>query len=261
MSRFSRAIATVLLLGVLWPMSVPAAAYLKLGDIKGESTAAAHAGWIELDSFSHGITNQVDAASGLPTGKRQHKPFVVTKPVDKSSPLLLGLATRGGVVPVVRLDFVNPASGRRYYQVTLENVLVTSYQTSGSGGDARLVDSFSLNYEEIKWTYTEFDKDGLADRDHAYFWNLMTETGEADEVPAGSFRVSGGGASSGGGEGFQLRWTGFEESTYRIFASPVVTGPYEFVRDYTPTADGEQELNLPLDPRGMFYRIEKLPAR
>lgn len=25
-------------------------------------------------------------ASGLPTGKRQHKPFVVTKPIDKASP-------------------------------------------------------------------------------------------------------------------------------------------------------------------------------
>jgi len=29
-----------------------------------------------------------DAASGLPTGKRQHKPVNVTKPVDKSSPRL-----------------------------------------------------------------------------------------------------------------------------------------------------------------------------
>ncbi|MCB2047736.1 MAG: type VI secretion system tube protein Hcp [Novosphingobium sp.] len=29
-----------------------------------------------------------DAASGLPTGKRQHKPMTVTKEVDKSSPML-----------------------------------------------------------------------------------------------------------------------------------------------------------------------------
>ncbi len=27
-----------------------------------------------------------DPASGLPTGKRQHKPFVLTKPVDKGTP-------------------------------------------------------------------------------------------------------------------------------------------------------------------------------
>ena len=32
-----------------------------------------------------------DAASGLPTGKRQHKPFSITKRIDKSSPVLYRL--------------------------------------------------------------------------------------------------------------------------------------------------------------------------
>ncbi len=34
------------------------------------------------------VVSPRDAASGMPTGKRQHKPFSITKPVDKSSPLL-----------------------------------------------------------------------------------------------------------------------------------------------------------------------------
>jgi hypothetical protein len=34
------------------------------------------------------INQPRDAASGKPTGKRQHKPFTVTKPVDKASPLM-----------------------------------------------------------------------------------------------------------------------------------------------------------------------------
>lgn len=34
------------------------------------------------------INKSRDAASGLPTGKRMHKPINTTKPVDKSSPLL-----------------------------------------------------------------------------------------------------------------------------------------------------------------------------
>jgi hypothetical protein len=38
-----------------------------------------------------------DAASGLPTGKRQHKPLQVTKPVDKASPLQQG--GQGGFNP------------------------------------------------------------------------------------------------------------------------------------------------------------------
>ncbi|HUJ12459.1 MAG TPA: type VI secretion system tube protein Hcp [Thermoanaerobaculia bacterium] len=33
-------------------------------------------------------TTARDAASGLPTGKRMHKPFVITKELDKATPLL-----------------------------------------------------------------------------------------------------------------------------------------------------------------------------
>ena len=33
------------------------------------------------------IVSPRDTASGLPTGKRQHKPVVVTKPVDKAAPI------------------------------------------------------------------------------------------------------------------------------------------------------------------------------
>ena len=32
-----------------------------------------------------GVTSRPEAATGLPTGKRQHAPFSVTKPVDKAT--------------------------------------------------------------------------------------------------------------------------------------------------------------------------------
>jgi hypothetical protein len=36
--------------------------------------------------FDQEITSPRDAASGLPTGKRMHKPFTITKELDKSAP-------------------------------------------------------------------------------------------------------------------------------------------------------------------------------
>ncbi len=39
----------------------------------------------------HAIVPPRDAASGLPTGQRMHKPFAVAFELDKSSPLLKGL--------------------------------------------------------------------------------------------------------------------------------------------------------------------------
>ena len=47
-------------------------------------------------TFNQAIVSPRDAASGLPTGKRQHKPFVITKEYDKSSPLLAKSSSGGG---------------------------------------------------------------------------------------------------------------------------------------------------------------------
>lgn len=83
-ARFS---AILFLLAVA--VSVPAlsAAYIKFDGVDGESTDKDHKGWIEIVSVSEAVAPR-DAASGMPTGKRQHKPVTITKPVDKASPVL-----------------------------------------------------------------------------------------------------------------------------------------------------------------------------
>lgn len=83
-ARFS---ALTFLLAAALSMPAMSAAYLKFDGVDGESTDKDHKQWIEVMSVSQGITSR-DAASGLPTGKRQHKPITITKPIDKSSPLL-----------------------------------------------------------------------------------------------------------------------------------------------------------------------------
>lgn len=42
----------------------------------------------EQDASSSSSVSPRDAASGLPTGKRMHKPLTITKELDKSSPML-----------------------------------------------------------------------------------------------------------------------------------------------------------------------------
>lgn len=46
--------------------------------------------------FNQAIVSPRDAASGLPTGKRQHKPVVFVKEYDKSSPVLAKSSSGGG---------------------------------------------------------------------------------------------------------------------------------------------------------------------
>ncbi|MCC7437745.1 MAG: type VI secretion system tube protein Hcp [Armatimonadetes bacterium] len=49
---------------------------------------------------SHEVKNPRDAASGLPTGKRQHKPLIFTKRMDKSSPVIYQLSQAASSVTI-----------------------------------------------------------------------------------------------------------------------------------------------------------------
>jgi prepilin-type processing-associated H-X9-DG protein len=46
-------------------------------------------GFLECFLTQYSIVSPRDSASGLPTGKRQHKPMVITKEWDKATPLLM----------------------------------------------------------------------------------------------------------------------------------------------------------------------------
>jgi type VI secretion system (T6SS) effector Hcp len=54
----------------------------QLSDVSGGVGGVPGTGLMEEE----GVVSPRDPASGLPTGKRMHKPFVITKEIDKSSP-------------------------------------------------------------------------------------------------------------------------------------------------------------------------------
>jgi type VI secretion system secreted protein Hcp len=58
---------------------------------------------IAVFGFSHSIGTTRDHASGLPTGRRQHKPFTITKPIDKATPVLLRAMVHNDVIGVVEI--------------------------------------------------------------------------------------------------------------------------------------------------------------
>lgn len=54
--------------------------------VSGDGTSVAATAGAEVSA--QGVVSPRDAASGLPTGKRQHAPVTITKELDKSTPLL-----------------------------------------------------------------------------------------------------------------------------------------------------------------------------
>ena len=109
-------------------------AYLKLkgqkqGELKGSVTQKGREGKIMIIAVSHEITSPRDAASGLPTGKRMHKPFVVTKELDKSTPLLFNALVNNENVPEWELQFWQPSqtgAEKQHYTVKLVNANIAS---------------------------------------------------------------------------------------------------------------------------------------
>jgi type VI secretion system secreted protein Hcp len=135
------------------------------GDIKGSVTTPGHEGAIRVVAVQHEITSPRDAQSGLPTGRRQHKPFVVTKELDRSSPILYRMLATNETITSLVVKFMASAgpSGATVndYTVTLTNASIADITfVMPSTVDATLskspeLDRVSFTYQKIEWTWTE----------------------------------------------------------------------------------------------------------
>jgi len=145
--------------------AVATSLYLKLtgetqGDIDGGVTRAQYENWIEILSYSHSIKTPYDPTTGLPTGKRQHSPFRVTKSLDVATPILFGVLSNNEILINFEFHILAPSTtGQEVHLFTIElqNARIVSYQTSGSTAfDGNLLtETISFVYTKITWTWME----------------------------------------------------------------------------------------------------------
>jgi type VI secretion system secreted protein Hcp len=69
---------------------------------------------------------------------------------------------------------VRKAGGEQqeFYKITLEDVMISSYQAGGSGNQALPVDQFSLNFAKIDFEYKPQKEDGSLDAGVRGGWDL-----------------------------------------------------------------------------------------
>ena len=128
----------------------------KQGDIKGSVTEAGHEGQILVLSYTHSIVSPTDPASGLPTGKRQHKPITITKQLDKSTPLLYNsLVTNENIVSWKLWIYTSQSDGTRKLTFTIEltNGHIADFTTRGSNYGT--TETISFTYQKITWTWVD----------------------------------------------------------------------------------------------------------
>ena len=158
------------------------AAYIKFDGIDGEALEREHKAWSDLLTFGQGLHQPGGGATGA-TRRRGDvilEDITCTKELDKSSPKIAEAVCKGKVFPKVEIHLTASYTdeGRvTYYAYELINVMVTSYNISGSGQAEDVpVEDFSLNFEEIKVTYTENDSKGKKKGNIEYTWKV--EEGE-----------------------------------------------------------------------------------
>lgn len=159
------------------------AAYISFQGIDGEAKDKDHEKWSDLISFNQGIHKPGGGMTG-PTRRRGDvvlDDILVVKELDKASPKLAESICKGKVFPKVEIDLTasyTDAGRVTYYKYELKNVQVVNYQVGGSGQAEDVpVEEISLNFEEIKVTYTECGPDGSSKGNVEYEWKV--EEGES----------------------------------------------------------------------------------
>lgn len=151
--------------------------FIKIGDIKGESSDKVHAGEIDVLAWSWGMSQSgsMHSGTGGGAGKVNIQDLSFTKYVDKSSPNLMMACSSGKHYPETTL-VVRKAGGDsqvEYLTITLKEVLVSSLHTGGSGGEDRLTENVSLNFASVSVVYQPQKADGSKDGGPInYGWNV-----------------------------------------------------------------------------------------
>ena len=137
-------------------------AFLAIDGIEGESTDASHPKTIEIESWSFGETqSSTISGGGGGAGKVSMQDLhFVTKTVDKSSPKLFLAGATGEHIKDATLYVRKAGSSSDYLVIKLTDILVSSYQTGGSGGSDIPTESVSLNFAKIQISYTGMDAEG-----------------------------------------------------------------------------------------------------
>lgn len=149
----------------LFPMRSEAAIdmFLKLGDIKGESTDKTHGGEINLLAWSWGMSQSgtTHMGGGGGAGKVNVQDISLTKYVDRSSTALMVNLAKGSEIDSAVLTFRYAGEGAvEFLKIELKKVIVTSLSTGGSGGEDRFTENITLNFAEVKVTYTSKNAKG-----------------------------------------------------------------------------------------------------
>jgi type VI secretion system secreted protein Hcp len=150
-------------------------------EIQGESLQDGHEGEIEILSFSWGVTQAggYSYGQGGTSAKANLQDLSVSFRMCPASPKLMQNCASGKHLDSALLTCLEASgeSAEKYLEITLTDVVISSYQTGGSGDD-KPIESMTLNFAQIKKEYFKQDDKGVLTSAATGQWNQQTAKAE-----------------------------------------------------------------------------------
>jgi type VI secretion system secreted protein Hcp len=131
--------------------------FLELDGVTGESKDSQFKDKIDIFSFSLGLSNSGAGhyGGGSGAGKAQITDISIGKLVDKSSATLYKFCYQGKHIATGKVHIRKAAGDNplEYLKYEMDEVFITSVNTSDSAGGGIANESISLNFSKIKMTY------------------------------------------------------------------------------------------------------------
>jgi type VI secretion system secreted protein Hcp len=149
--------------------------FIKIDGIKGESADDKHKEEIDVLAWSWGMSQSGSAhmGGGAGSGKVNVNDLSFTKYIDVGSADLYLSCCNGKHLKdaklVVRKAGENPLE---YLKITMEDVIISSVSTGGSGGEDRLTENVTLNFARVKVDYAAQDAKGGAAAQPKMGWDI-----------------------------------------------------------------------------------------
>ena len=156
--------------------------FLKIEGVDGDSSDSAHGKWIEVVSYSHGISQapggSLSGQGALTGGKADHQDFCITKRLDSASPTLALKVCSGEAIPEVTFELCR-ATGEKttFMKYVFKNCIVALVAPSGaaSGEDPLPSEEVTFRYGEINWAYTPTSATGKTGAAVEAKWSTMED--------------------------------------------------------------------------------------
>ncbi len=149
--------------------------FLRLDEIPGEAADGSHQDEIDILAWSWGASQSgtTHMGGGGGSGKVSVQDISVTKYIDSASHLLLKTCANGAHIPTgtltVRKAGENPLE---YIVLDLQDIIVSSISTGGSGGEDRLTENISLNFASFDFKYVPQEQDGSGGADKEFGFDI-----------------------------------------------------------------------------------------